>query len=1401
MILGLREFGRGPTLAPGEPNMRHARTVLLAALVALPAAAGAAEPLKKEDVPAPLQAWISWALRGHEAELCTFQHGRGGAECAWPGALALSLDEKSGRFEQTWRLEAESWVPLPGGAERWPQDVRADGAAVAVVEHDGAPSIRLKAGSRKVTGAFRWSRLPEQLEIPFRVGMLSLTVAGKAMPFPLRDDAGRLWLQTQARAVPTREESRLSVTVHRRLIDEVPLQVLTRIQLKVSGANREVLLGRPLPEGFAPLSLVSPLPARLDADGRLRVQARSGTWDVMLFARREGAGDEIKLPAPGGPWAADEAWVFEARPDLRQSEVEGAPSLDPQQTELPQDWRSLPAYLVKPGAGLKLVQRRRGDDPPAPDRLTLNRELWLDFDGGGFTVRDHLSGTLGKSWRLEAAPETKLGRVSSGGGDQFLTSLSSGGPAGLEVRTRQVDAEADSRVEGRALTATGWKHDFESVSARVHLPPGWKIFAVTGADSAAPTWVSSWTLLDFFLVLVAAAAFARLYGRAWGAAGLVGLALLWHEPGAPRWAWLAVLLFSALDRVLAHEPAFAVWIRRLRGAAWILLALIALPFFVGQLRRGIYPVLENPYGSVSAQNGAQPGGGGAVSDAQPVELDEAAPASVAAPAPVRARAHARLKMKMDQMASVRGSMNAAVGGNDDKAEAEAEEGADTSFYSSVLTQMRLDPTARVTTGPGLPYWNWNQASLSWRGPVPQGHKLRLWMIPPCANMLLAFLRIVLSVLLALLLAELPVGEWLVSLRGPEGRARLWKTVLPLALLALGATRAGAADAFPPKELVDEMRAGLLQRPSCAPNCADSPHLQITATADWLSLKLDVHAAAATAVPIPTGGREWNPARGTLDGAPLAVQREGDGSLWAPVGAGAHVLTLEGPLPARDSVQLALPLKPRRVDATVAGWTLGGLREEGRSEDTLQLSRARGAAPAAAASAEARAQGIFPPFLRVERVIRLGLSWTVETTVTRVTPLGAPVSIKVPLLPGESITTADMRSVDGKVSVSLPPQTPSVSWSSVLGETDSLTLTAPAAAPWSESWRVEPGPLWHMEARGLPPTYQDPDSGPRTLAFRPWPGEKLEFKITRPGSVIGQTLTIDQSVLKLSPGVRATDAALSMRLRTSKGDRQTLTLPEGAELLAARVDGAAQPLRLEGRKLSFSVTPGAHLIEADWRQPGGARAFYRAPEADLGAAAVNSHVEIALPPGRWILLAGGRGLGPVVLFWSVLAVFLLASVGLSKTGLAPLGWRQWFLLSLGLTQLSAVGAGFIAGWFLLLGLRGSRPPEGRREFNLAQLFIAGYTFFAAVLLFQAIRQGLLGTPDMQIAGNASSHALLRWYVDRAGSAAPRPWVLSAPILAYRAAMLLWALWLADSLLTWSRWAWERFTTGGLWKPKA
>src|SRR3989449_1241356 len=397
--LKCRPGGRRLPRWRGEVMRRLAAAVVVGWLTVLPAAA---EPCRREQVPEALRAWTGWVMHGHEEAFCPLLQGATDhRQCAWPSCLTLDRDGRAGRFAQDWLVQRAGWVPLPGDAARAPLDVRADGKPAAVTLRSGVPSVRLERGAHTVSGTFAWDSLPELLPIPAETGLVSLALNGKPVAFPNRDPQGQLWLQR--RMVASTEESRLDVVVHRRVIDDIPLQLVTRVELKVAGPGREMLLGRALPDGFVPLSLASPLPSRLEPDGHLRVQVRPGTWVLELTARHEGPVSALALGAAEGPWGAEEVWVFDARTDLRLASVEGGPAVDPQQTELPEEGRAPPAHALAPGPALAPVRERRCDPRSRPDRLSLHRTWGLDFDGGGVTVKDRISGPTTRTRRPEMA--------------------------------------------------------------------------------------------------------------------------------------------------------------------------------------------------------------------------------------------------------------------------------------------------------------------------------------------------------------------------------------------------------------------------------------------------------------------------------------------------------------------------------------------------------------------------------------------------------------------------------------------------------------------------------------------------------------------------------------------------------------------------------------------------------------------------------------------------------------------------------------------------------------------------------------------------------------------------------------------------------------------------------------
>ncbi|HZH04289.1 MAG TPA: hypothetical protein VEY30_10915, partial [Myxococcaceae bacterium] len=554
--------------------------------------AAAAEPPSRESLPEALRGWADWVLHDERERACPELLDQGRRACGWPGFLQLTLTGQGGRFRQSYRAFRDGYFRLPGNGEHWPQEVRVDGKPAVVVTAGDAPAVRLCAGEHAVEGQFLWDVLPESLAVPEDVGLVSLSVNGKSVARPNRE-GGQLFFRREAEAGS--EAEAVEVRVHRRVTDEIPLLLTTQVELRVSGKNRELLLGRALPEGFTPMRLESGIPARIESDGRIRLQARPGSFSLVLTARGHSPLSSLTRPEPDGLWSEEEVWVFEARPSLRQVAIEGVNAVDPQQTTLPAEWRGFPAYAVGLKDEMKLVERQRGDQSAPPDRVALQRELWLDFGGAGYSVQDRLTGRIYRSTRLEAGSGLEVGRVASAGAEQLLTRLKADGPVGVELQQGAVNLLADGRVSGRTgVSAVGWNLDVQSLSAKLHLPPGWRLFHATGVDRSGLTWIGSWSLFDLFLVLVTAAATARLYGKRMGVLALAALTLAYPEEDAPKVIWLLALAAEALVRAVTHAGAQRV-LRILRVATLGILALWGVAFAVQHVREAMYPQLRRSY--------------------------------------------------------------------------------------------------------------------------------------------------------------------------------------------------------------------------------------------------------------------------------------------------------------------------------------------------------------------------------------------------------------------------------------------------------------------------------------------------------------------------------------------------------------------------------------------------------------------------------------------------------------------------------------------------------------------------------------------------------------------------------------------------------------------------------------
>jgi hypothetical protein len=1337
------------------------------------------------QIPDALKGWQDWALWGlADKKSPTPYCDQENHLSFWPSRLAVSAGKDSGSFEVTVTVFAPSWVALPGGAEAWPLSVSLDGRVVPVVEHEKRPSLYLQPGTHRIDGKFLWDSLPQRLSVPREIGLLDLTLEGKPVESPLWDAKGDLWLKRDGTARQG-EKDFLSTTLYSLLEDGAPLILRTRVELVVSGKNREEEIGIVLPEGWKVFSVSgNGIPVAVDENGRLKAQVRPGKWTVEIGAFRLQDTREIGFANGVKPAAAQELFAFRARPDFRLVDLSGVIPVDASQTTIPGDWKKYPVYRWETGAPICLEERLRGMGTQKPEGLGINRQLWLDMDGKGCTFHDFITGKSQQIWRLDATEGEDLGSVSSRGEGQLITRNPATGAPGVEIRTRNLSLEATGRMKvASELSASGWKTDAGNVSVTLNLPPGWRLFALFGADWVSGDWLTAWNLLDLFLLLIFIMAVFRLWGFLPAVVAFLAFTLSYHEPGAPRYSWLILIIPLALGRILTKG-----WGGRVISAAkWICIAVLLMnliPFLSQQLQQTLYPQLER----VSRHPGrpsvpvpaAAPMQSQMTEDSK--ELSAEGDAGIAVSGGFGEGAGGGIVQRGDGLNSFsRGFASSSV---------KMKPSANASLYQS-SQNLQNDLSANIQTGPAQPTWKWRSISFGWNGPVTADQTVRPILIPLPLERALTVLRIISLLLLAGFLLD---ARRVTGLLGASGRGAAAVTPLFLAaFLAFGSCGNASADSqIPDQKMIETLRNRLLEPSTAYPTAAEIPTAALKIDGRHLQLDLEVHAALRTAVPVPGNLPSWSPLSVQLDGKPAESLRRADGFLWVVVPEGVHRIQVTGLLGEVTDWEWSFQLRPRRVSIEAPGWTVTGVKPNGVPEQQVFLSQKQKSGGGGADYDNPDLKSI----ALVERNLELGLVWHVHTTLTRRSPEGRAISLRIPLLPGENILSSNAVVKDGAVEVRLGAREGSYSWDSELPVTTALRIASHKDDAWNELWRLAASPVWNVGFSGLAPVFEQrtPDLIP---VWHPWPGESVDLSVSRPVPVEGATVTVDKGRHRIVLGRRQRESSLDLSLRCSVGQDFRVTLPSGAQVSSLKLSGQSSPVRMEGDQLVVALKPGSQNLLVSWTTPQLLETTSIAGSIRLPVESSNITTEISVPGERWTLWTFGPVIGPAVRFWGLLLGSVIAAAILSRHRLSPLKSVAWFLMLVGLTQVNLPSALVVILWFFLFSWRGNVPWEGSPFIrNLIQLFLIALTLAFLVIMIILLNEGLLGSPRMYIIGNYSHSGMLQWTEPRCGNLLSQPGCITVSIWWYRLLMLLWALWLASSMVRWLPWAWKQFSQGAI-----
>lgn len=1293
------------------------------------------------SVPSPLRDWQDWVLRGEESRACPLREGRAGTErddfrCLYYGTVRLTQKAEYWEFSQTVVLHRADFVTLPGDEGAWPM-LR---SAAAVVLRNGRPMVYLPSGTHQLEGTIVLTNATH-LSLPHAVASVEVNPDGSARfyPVPL---GGTVSLQ-EAPEQATRLEGFRKIQVYRKIQDQIPMLDETELRIQAAGAQGRVNFGKVVLEGFTVLSLQSPLPATINKQGELEVQLRPGDYRLKIFSRGPGALAEIKGPDASDAWPEDEVWSFEANPSLRIVTAGGLPAIDPKQAQVPEEWPPLPAFLYKKGQSLTLAEQSRGR-PDQDSQLTLQRKAWLDFSGQRITVSDQLTGQLFSRNRLDLHAPLSLQYAAIGGDAQVLSAGAVEGSRGLELRQHQVDLMALSESPFlRRLPASGWSQEIRSEEFTLFLPPGFAGLHANGAERSSGTWTSRWDLWNVFILCFAFALIFKLHG--WKVLALGFLPLIWFYPDHPGIAFfLIALLLAQFAERLATE-AFKPRLRPVTALFSLALVLFILPFLALEIRYLLHPQLKGSW-MASAPTANYEGQQSQVGEGGAAPEHAAAP-----PEPLLGAASADLQ-RVDRAAAIY-----------------AQKLPDSAFTDAKQEQER--PSVSIAAGPGVPEWTGEQIFMQWNGPVAADKKIFLLILNRWQKALATLLGLfLLGFFLRFVLSVRNVRERLHELRDFWAR----KTVLPLLFLGfLAAPSPGEAADYPTPDLLKDLKERLIAAPPCAPQCVTINEARIKVTDSELQIELNLQAQHPSAFPLPkvNGARILSV---TADDKASGSSNEEDAAI-SFVPSGRSMVSLRGPLLSRERISLIFPFRPMRFRFEPGPWQLeGNTLGEGR----VELVRT---GPEAGMNAVSNVQGM----ALINREITFGESWQVTTNVDRSLWGQGPLDFTIDLIPGESLAEespgAEIR--DGKIRVRMESGRDNFQFRTLVPVSPGGLKLQNSVADHAVTWVIVPSALWQVGFEGTPLIASDLNR----WTFQPREGESLDLQIERPRFVEGDAIAFDRVELNLTQGEAQLEGSMTLNFRNTRGLDHVIRLPEDWRAKELLINSLNTPIGSQSRDLMLQLPPGKGQVLLKFSVQKALSPLLRLELPDLKAMAANIGIDLEASQERWILWTSGGLVSPVVLYWNAFVIFAIIAFVLSRLHFTILSFWQWLLLGWGLASISWSILILFAIWMGILQLRHRRGQALTPYVRLEQFVYLTLTLFTLLALVGSVAHGLLAAPDMAVVGNASYGHKLRWFFDRF-DARDKPFVLSLPIWVYKLTMLLWAIWLAFSILEWIRYAW-------------
>lgn len=681
----------------------------------------------------------------------------------------------------------------------------------------------------------------------------------------------------------------------------------------------------------------------------------------------------------------------------------------------------------------------------------------------------------------------------------------------------------------------------------------------------------------------------------------------------------------------------------------------------------------------------------------------------------------------------------------------------------------------LISGAAIPSWRWKTHQIFVAGPVDAEQKIGLMLIPPGVMRIVCGLRTLLALVLLVMLYR--------ALGFPQPKRPTIRVMATIVLLLTSFVARESSAEFPSENLLKEYEERLSSQRCTGERCAVIDRMELRLKGGQFSLLLQVSSDGVSAVTLPGPIDVFEAQRITVNGQEsFATRRLATNFIELKTPAGKSIVVVEGVLPIRPAFAIQFPDHPIALSFESKDWIQTGLPASGVAPDVLRLSESVQVSPGVGESVP-RVESKLSSWVVMRRRLEIGETHELFTSLRRIGDASQALILKLPLGAGERVTSAGVSTENQQVVVSFPPGVAELSYHGLLPKSDSIELAALSVPKLSEEWEVFCDAIYTCQFSGITPSSSVKD-GVATKLWQPFPGEKVQVNVAQLQGISGNFVTIDSAQHSVVAGLRQYDGTVNASLRITKESLISLTVAEGAVVQSLALDGEQGKGLQTGSSVSVLVPPGSHSLVLRYLMLRDATHLERVPSVKLSAPTHNLTTVLVPAQDRWVLWTGGAPWGPSVVFWGKLIMVVLITITLAHFGFLGISIGAASMLGVGLTSAPTFLLGIPLMWLAVLHVGGSyRESMLRRSQIVSRVVVLSICALALVVLYNIVETGLVLNPPMLIAGNGSTSASLRWFVDHTEQELLRPWIVRLPLWMWRAFSLIWASWLVVSLLNW------------------